>query len=177
MPVMPLLLTLASIGQVPADVESAARGYRVEIYSQFHLQHDEYSKRREVADELIEDWARSGKPESQAKELVQWFETARDAVRENTAEPSGFAHEIIAEPMDDMKSDDMKSDDMKADKDMKSEDEFVDLGSSEDFPKLLSPPGRKDGAIKNRADDAGGAGENNVEEASGGAISGLSRVR
>lgn len=69
------------------DVEGAARGYRVAIYQTFRTDRSQYDRRRDVADELVNRWVRSGRSDRLGREIVQWFQDARNAVVEGNQEP------------------------------------------------------------------------------------------
>jgi len=83
-----LLATTTLTVTSPADVNSAACAYRVEVYSQFHMERDAYDQRIKVADELLHHWEAAGRPYQDSDVVAQWFQDAHRAVAQGRPEPT-----------------------------------------------------------------------------------------
>jgi hypothetical protein len=85
---VPWIIGLCTVVAVPTDVETAACGYRVAIYGQFHGDLAEYDRRRETADALLRTWKQCGQTEADSARLARWYADAREAIRQDQTEPT-----------------------------------------------------------------------------------------
>lgn len=60
-----------------AEVERAARDYRIQVYETFRTQRDEYNARREVGDKLLSDWRAAYQPHEYRADVLAWFRQAK----------------------------------------------------------------------------------------------------
>ncbi len=61
------------------EVAAAARYFRIQVYHTYRTHRSEYNRRRELGDEVLNQWKESGQPEEQREAVLQWFRQARQA--------------------------------------------------------------------------------------------------
>jgi hypothetical protein len=89
MHLLPWLLAVTTVpATTTADVEAAARGYRVEIYAQFHTEREAYDRHIDAADDLLHRWEESGRGDRDAEAVAEWLRTARQAVINGAQTPA-----------------------------------------------------------------------------------------
>jgi hypothetical protein len=72
----------------PAELTSAARDYRIEIYGAFRMNRAEYDARRKQGETLLAEWQTRGAKPEEAAMLVRWFDEARRAASRQQALPA-----------------------------------------------------------------------------------------
>lgn len=88
MHLLPWLLAVTSLSvTTPADVSTAACGYRVEVYARFHTDRDAYDLQIKKADDLIQAWKKEGQSDRDAEAITEWFRDARRAVADGRDVP------------------------------------------------------------------------------------------
>jgi len=79
---------------LPAEVEHAARLYRIEIYNTYRRQRSQYDQRRAAAEQVVHLWRQKGGPE-EVEEVLRWFARAtynsRSDVRGPLPPPPSFS--------------------------------------------------------------------------------------
>ncbi len=73
------------------SVEEAARAYRIQVYQTFHLDREEFDRRRAEWRRLEQAWFAAGKPDSDAPLLVNWLE---EATEQSTTDSQGPLPEL-----------------------------------------------------------------------------------
>jgi hypothetical protein len=68
----------SAISSGEQSVEDAARAYRIQVYQTFHLDREEFDRRRAEWHRLEQAWIAAGKPDSNTPLLVDWLEEAKE---------------------------------------------------------------------------------------------------
>jgi hypothetical protein len=61
---------------LPAELETAARDYRIEVYSSYRMDRNEFNARRQAGEELLKLWQERGRRADDTTNLIRWFREA-----------------------------------------------------------------------------------------------------
>lgn len=89
--------------ELPAELTTAARDYRIEIYGAFRQNRAEYDLRRKQGEALLAEWQARGALPNEAAVLVRWFDDARRAATGQQPLPAapnwnGITPEVVPLP-------------------------------------------------------------------------------
>lgn len=143
----------------PDPIQDAAREYRIWTYDNFRLDRDQYDRRRQAADELLQRWTEAGSRASQGEVVVSWFAAAKSdsrtldlpALPELTESKAKVAEaknsgqvKQVAEPVPQYPVVDLSQSSKTATGEKEVEQgrpALVQPGESRDVPKKISTPG------------------------------------